>query len=113
MDILTERELNLTDLILQQLVEEKESNTSKLAAFEHLEDLRDSEKKQRYWHLFRLISRYIDSGYIHDKRNISIKMNPSISEAVKELRKTGGLRKIQKAERSRIWKLRAYLFGDR
>ena len=113
MDTLTERELNLTDVILQQLVEDKESNTSKLAAFEHMEDLKDSEKKERYWHLFRLISRYLNSGYIHDKRNISIKMNPSIAAAVKELQKTGGLRKIQKAEHSRIWKLREYLFGHR
>ena len=111
METLTERELELTDLILQHLEEDKEANTSKLAEYEHLENLSDAEKKERYWHLFRVISRYLDAAYIHDKKNISIRLNPSISETVKELRKTGGIRTIQKAEHSRLSKLKEYLFG--
>lgn len=111
MDTLTDRELQLTDLILQQLDEEQEANTSKLAAFEHLEHLDDSEKKERYWYLFRIISRQIDSAYINDKSKISIKLNPSIADAVKELRNEGGLRSINRSEQSRILKLKDYLFG--
>jgi len=111
MDTLTERELDLTDLILQQLEEENEANTSKLAEFEHLENLTDAEKKERYWHLFRIISRQLDSDYIHSKKDIRINSSPSITEKVKELRNSGGMRALQKAEQSRLAKLKAYLKG--
>ncbi len=112
MEILTERELDLTDLILQQLEEGYEANTDKLAEFEQLEHLNDTEKKERYWQLFRLISRQLDSGYIHNKSSISIKLNPAMIETVKELRKNGGIRNIQETERTRISKLKGYLFGN-
>lgn len=111
MEILTERELDLTDVILQQLEEDRESNTDKLAEYEHLADLDFAEKKERYWHLFRLISRQLNCAYIHNKNSIGIKLNPSITEPVRELRNTGGLRTIQETERSRISKLKDYLFG--
>lgn len=112
METLTDRELHLADLILQQLEEEKESNTSKLAEFENLGHLNDAEKKERYWHLFRIISRHLNSAYIHDKNNISIKLDPSNVEMVKEIRRTGGMRTVQKAEQSRLSKLKGYFLGE-
>lgn len=112
METLTERELDLTDLILQQLEEDLESNTDKLAAFEELEHLNETEKKERYWQLFRLISRQLDTGYVHKKRSISIKLNPAMTETVRELRKNGGIRTIQETEQTRISKLKDYLFGS-
>ena len=100
------------DLILKQIEDDGESNSTKMAEFDSHQDLKDQEKMQRYKYLFDIVALYCGGEVFFSKDSSGMIRTAHNLNGVYRLRKTGGFKTIYLyQQRKKAWLLTLKILG--